>query len=469
MDDNNQFNFFFVALLVLAVIIVAGAILRCWFYRYQLMEDGIQIRQGVFFKRHLNLKFKRVQNVNINHPFYFRPLGLVTLKIDGAGSKREEVHIAALDLDAARAIRQTIQLKKGQVGLSDNTSDSLPGNEASPGGDGSHGEGEKFYTRSFADLVIHGLTNNRAWIVVGGIAGFLLSTPFSVSDAIELLQGYVGSVISNESITYTVMLFTLSFVLAVALTALLSVLGSIVTYYGFTLYRSDKSLMVHRGLINKQEINMQKSRVQSIYFRQDWLDLYLRRVNVIFEQITHTEHDFEGGENSKKILVPSARVWERSELAQEIFELPDIATLEFQPISKRHFYKHAIIWSILYLFIATVADMTDGFNPVIIAAIWVPHVFLMYMHWLRAGLVLVGDYVVVRRGIIGIDYIVFPAYKLQAVDHVQSLLMKRRKLTNIVFHTASRTARVAYLPTQFVKEILDYCVYSVEANSRSWM
>ena len=42
MDDNNQFNFFFVALLVLAVIIVAGAILRCWFYRYQLMEDGIQ-------------------------------------------------------------------------------------------------------------------------------------------------------------------------------------------------------------------------------------------------------------------------------------------------------------------------------------------------------------------------------------------------------------------------------------------
>lgn len=464
----SQFDFLSTAMAVILLLIVIVAILKFLYFRYQLLEDGIQIRQGIFFKKHLNLKFKRIQNVNIRHPFYFRPIELVTLKIDGAGAKNEEVNLAALTLDTAKAIRKTVQIKKGQLGSNSAGDGVQPVSEGEIDVEKSLEE-ELFYTRSFADLVIHGLTNNRAWIIVGGLAGFLQSTPFSVSDAIDWLQQAIGSLISNESIAYTVMLVSISFVLAIALTALFSVLGSIIAYYGFTLYHSDKSLMVHRGLINKQEINMQKSRVQSVYFRQDWLDLVLKRVNVIYEQITHTEHDAGTIDNSKKILVPSAREWERGDLAREVFTIPDIGMLKFQAISKRYFYKHTLIWSIIYSLIAMALVADDTPTPLVIAPLWLAHIFMIYLTWLRAGLVLVNDYIIVRKGLIGIDYIIFPAYKLQAVDHVQSLLMRRRDLSNIIFHIASRTAKVSYLPTQYVKDILDYCLYSLETNDRSWM
>lgn len=470
VDDSTFLNYWQIALLALALYILAGAFLRYFFYSFRVLEDGIQVKQGVLFKKQLDLNFKRIQNVNIRHPIYFRPLKLVMLKIDGAGSKNEEVNIAALTLESAKAIRKTVQIKKGQLSPEASNDGSHINNEDDANAAAALGEEEPFYTRSFRDLVIHGLTNNRAWIIVGGIIGFLQSTPFSISDAVDILQELLGTIISNESVAYTVMLFSISFVLAVVLTALLSVVGSIVAYYGFTLYTSDKSIMVHRGLINKQEINMQKSRVQSVYFRQDWLDLILRRVNVIYEQITHMQHDVGTVENSKKILVPSAREWERSKLIQEIFDIPDVATLQFQRISKRHFYKISIIWSVIYVIIAIALTMNDELSILAaIVALWSVHIFLLYMNWLRAGLAMEGDYVIVRKGIIGIDYIIFPAHKLQVVDHVQSLLMRRRNLSDIVFHTASRTAKVPYLPTQFVKDILNYCVYSVESDKRSWM
>ena len=461
--------------LPLLVLIVISSVLKYCFFRYQILEDAIQIKRGILFKKQLNLKFKRIQNVNIKHPFYFRPLGLVTLKIDGAGSTSEEVSLAALPLSAASAIRQTIQIKKS--GLKESEIEALEiGHRSKLGDEGgtesysvlASGE-EKFYTRSFADLVIHGLTNNKAWLILGALAGFLQSTPSSTSDVLGRLQLLVGSLISNQSVAFVVMLFTISVVLAIVVTALLSVLGSIVTYYGFTLYRSDKSLMVHRGLINKQEINMQKSRVQSICFRQGWLDLVLGRANVIYEQITHTGHDVGTVDNSQKILVPSARDHERSELAQQVFSIPDIATLEFHGISKRYFYKYSMFWSLVYVIIMLAGIISGEIKFAALAILWAIHVGFIYMIWRRAGVVLVDDFVIVRQGIIGIDYIIFPAYKLQVVDHVQSILMKRRNLSNIIFHTASRTAKVRYLPTQLVAELVDYCLFLIESNNRSWM
>ena len=464
--DNSTLPYGYWSALVLIVIIVLTSVLWYFFFSYQILEDAIQIKKGILFKKHLNLKFERVQNVNIKHPFYFWPIGLVTLKIDGAGSKKEEVSLAALPLVAANAIRRTIQIKKGSLEQSD--IEALDEDESESDSVLASGE-RKFYTRSFADLVIHGLTNNRAWLIVGAFVGFLQSTPFSISDVLERLQLIVGSLISNQNVAFTVLLFTIALVLTIVITALFSVLGSIVAYYGFTLYRSDKSLMVHRGLINKQEINMQKSRVQSIYFRQDWLDLVLGRANVIYEQISHTEHDAGTVDNSKKILVPSARDYELSELAQEGFAVPDIATLEFHAISKRYFYKHSMLWSIAYVSIVLAGIISGKITLIAFAIPWAIHVGLIYMTWKRAGVVLVDDFVIVRRGIIGIDYIIFPAYKLQVVEHVQSILMRRRDLSNIIFHTASRTATVRYLPTRFVHELMDYCLFSIESNNRSWM
>jgi membrane protein YdbS with pleckstrin-like domain len=47
--------------------------------------------------------------------------------------------------------------------------------------------------------------------------------------------------------------------------------------------------------------------------------------------------------------------------------------------------------------------------------------------------------------------------------------MRRHDLSSVSINTASTTIRVPYLPTAFVRRVVDYCAFRVESTSRSWM
>jgi putative membrane protein len=163
------------ALAVVALVLI-GSTITYLFYRYRIVDDAVQVRRGALFKKHLNLTFARSQNINVEHPFYFRPFGLVTLKIDGAGSKGEEVNIAALSLEQARALREFIRRRK-QLGAGASaqlatSGQSEPETSTAPDPDNE----EPFYCRSVPDLILHGLTNNRSFIAVAAIFGFLVQS-----------------------------------------------------------------------------------------------------------------------------------------------------------------------------------------------------------------------------------------------------------------------------------------------------
>ena len=90
---------------IAAIVLHAGLSVRR--FRYQLGWT-LEVRRGIFEVAQIDLDFSRVQNVSIINPFYFRPLGLVSLTIESAGSSDEEVVLAALRDDHAEHIRQAI-------------------------------------------------------------------------------------------------------------------------------------------------------------------------------------------------------------------------------------------------------------------------------------------------------------------------------------------------------------------------
>jgi putative membrane protein len=269
------------------------------------------------------------------------------------------------------------------------------------------------------------------------------------------------------------MLVVLSFIATIGIIALLSVLVSIFTYYGFTMYRTEDSLTIRRGLLTRHEIHVRKSRIQTIHLRQDWLDRLLGRYNVILERITHSraESDIMGAQ-TQRILVPSVRASETAIVTDEILPgfRPD--RLAFTPINVRYFRKHTAIVSVLYLAaIGVVLALPNALNWMIAAllAAWSLHVVAIYLRWKAGGLAIDGDIVIARSGAIGIDYRLFAAEKIQSMTHVQSVLMRRHDLSSLRANTASTTIRVPYLPTAFVRRVVDYCAFRAESTARSWM
>src|SRR5690606_28232996 len=117
--------------------------------------------------------FARIQNINLEDPFYFRPLGLVTLKLDSAGSAGEEVHLAALARSDAEALRAFILRRKRQLGGDERVLAAAADVSVPPAK-------EVCFTRSVEDLVVHGLTNNRAYLAIAGIMGLVWQTDLPV-------------------------------------------------------------------------------------------------------------------------------------------------------------------------------------------------------------------------------------------------------------------------------------------------
>lgn len=447
-----------------ALAIVVSAVLQYLLFRYRLVDSRIEVRQGVLNRRTLSMEFARVQNVSIELPFYYRPLKLVTLKIDSAGSSSDEIHLSALDRAHAEALRADIVRQHSEGTDKERPVDGV-------------GEAEDavLITRSIPDLVIHGLTNNRAWIIAGGAAAVLGQMGDPAERFLGAMFASLGSdtaaALADQSVL-VVMLVLLSFaLLLVGGVTALSVLGSIVSYYGFELRGNAQRLTVRRGLLNQRETNLRKSRVQVIASREGWLDRVFSRRNLIFEQIAQGGSDSGGGDEAK-VLVPSVTAVQSLALSEEVMPAPDVFALEYQAVSPRLLLRSLILLVFVYAclaFSATALLDLPGFSVYLLGVAASVHGLVIYGRYKRWGLALTDHHLVVRSGLVGVTYLVAPLQKIQRVRLRQTILMGRADLSHCGVQVASRAMEVPMLPGEFAREVADRCLAYVESRRGSWM
>ena len=88
--------------------VIAGAMLKYWFFRFRITEDRILIREGVFRKTALDLPFDRIQGINVRRSPVDRLLGLVTVRLDTAGSETTEGELPSVRAALADELRARI-------------------------------------------------------------------------------------------------------------------------------------------------------------------------------------------------------------------------------------------------------------------------------------------------------------------------------------------------------------------------
>src|SRR5690606_8466764 len=120
--------------------------------------------------------------------------------------------------------------------------------------DDAQAEDLPFFSRSLADLVVFGLTNNRAFLVIGGVIAFMSQTPLSIEGLLRSMGVDVGAFLAAQSITRLAVLFVIAFVMVMVVLAVLSVFASIATYSRFRIYRAGDSFTVRRGLFTRHEM-----------------------------------------------------------------------------------------------------------------------------------------------------------------------------------------------------------------------
>ena len=454
-------------------------------YKFRVHNQHVEIHHGVFQRRYTNLPLWRIQNVKIERPFYYRPFGYALVVLDTAGSGKEEAKIVAVPEDYAEALKKQVLYEKAlhdegdldclpNEDLSDEQSSSFPTPRTrAKAVDSSHSNEEVLNRRSVKDIIIHGITNNRVWIILGAAAPFYDDVFGLVSEWLADKGLQLNQLVGEQTVAwwqFGLYAFVILMML-MALVALLSVGGALFTFYGYTLSRTGDRYIRRSGLLNKLEVSMRASRIQMITAKQDWLDKILKRVNLYFEQNSTAGQQMQELMSPNKLIVPSVTEDEAFALSQEVMPECDLRGQDYQPISKRFitFWLFAG-WTLPFAIVFTIGAVSSHLDIMLGSLVVFSAVsLLLTLRWWRWGIAYDSKYVYIRRGRIGIDYQCFEPYKAQQVIVKQSVFMKRRKQATVKFVLASGAVTVPFLPEDYVNKLADSVLFEVESTRRSWM
>ncbi|OUS24451.1 hypothetical protein A9Q98_13615 [Thalassotalea sp. 42_200_T64] len=451
-------------------LIALSAMLSFYFFQYRLSNQQIEIRSGVFSKKYTNLPFSRIQNVELSEPLYYRPFGYTCMQLDTAGSVKQEAKVVALKKDFAEQLKHEILAAHQQP---DGTDENNESDDESVTAKTTIADEEVVDRRNLDDLVIHGLTNNRVWLFIGGLAPFIDNISDKVSEWLLMFGVNVEQYFAFDGKSgWQIATAALSLALLVMIPiTIFSILGSIIAFHDFKLSKVGDRYIRRSGLFTKNEVTMRLSRLQMIVRQQDWLDVLLGRINLKFEQSNANYQQAQPGQLTNKIIVPSVTTKECQHLINDAYPENNLENIQFSPVSVRLLVRNVLLFLLPFTaFISAlfvIKDKTDSLIFVAIAACFI--CFLMYMNYRRWGYAKDDNFIYVRKGCLGVDYYVFPIYKVQQTTFKQSWFLKRKQLCSVQFILAAGAVNVPYVKQADGLNLIDESLYEVEYSKRNWM
>lgn len=342
--------------------VITAAVLTFYYFQYRLSENTVEIRSGVFVKKYLNLPFNRIQNIELEQPFFYRPGDFICLLLDTAGSSKQEARLAGLTRPFAEQLKQQILSSRQKEYTAEVNTQNPATDELTTSNDMAESEQNErlLNRRSISDLIIHGICSNRIWIFLGMLAPFYGQLTEQVLELLLALGIDVAAFFdSTQQSWLLIALYALSLTMLIMLCfTLLSIAGAILSFYGFTLSRKGDSYIRRSGLLTRYEVSMKLSRLQWVMQKQDWLDRLLRRVNLSYEQIQHGQQFLTG----QKIMVPSVSTAQSQQLINEVYPENQLASIRFNGISKRFLWRYLGLWAPVFVLLQLIISFGDKWH-----------------------------------------------------------------------------------------------------------
>lgn len=438
----------FVAVLALPALIGAG--LTYARYRWRLTADELVLHSGVLSRHKRVIPLPRVQNVEVRQSVLQRISGVAELRVETAGAGAEaEAVLSVLAVAEAQSVRARLLAHRRPA---------LPV-------DAEAGEGAEAAARpaapplarlSTGDVLLAGATANEAGVIAVALAGalqFVDDLPIPVFDR-------VGDAFQRAA-QHIVVFLLVGAVLFVVFGWLISILGAVVRYHGFTLSVDGGEMRKRFGLLTVHEASVPLERVQAIRVEESLVRRKLWLASLSIE----TAGGAPGARGGAEAFVPITRAGEVRRLLRGIFADAPYDGIRFEPVHPAA--RGRILRAYLLLFGLAVwapfwAARWIGMEPAGRMAPWLalalPLVWVIAdREYRRRGWALAPGYVLVRAGVLTRITWIVPDRKLQTLHLRSSPFQRRRGLVTLVVDTAAggRQAIVEDLGEPEARRLLD--------------
>lgn len=438
-------------------ITIISSIVRYWFFRYRISDDAILIREGVFKKTQLDIKFDRIQAINTQQNVIYRYFDLVTVKFDTAGSSKQEGSLPAIKSEFADSLKERIRQEKPSA-VNDDQEEELETNHS------------PILTLDTGDMVRIGLSSNRAFIFLVLLGPLAEQLESKVGEAIDSTVIAAGLESGRFSLVGGVGLTLAAVVSVFLLLMIASIVGAFLRYHQFRLVTDEDVLRSTGGLLTRHEHSVNLAKVQTLEARQNMMLRFFDRYRMRAKQATSGKQ----GRN-KQFIIPLCTPGQLPEIDREVFrdEFPDIEMRPksdvFKPISVRYVRSRMLFAGILPTLIATGLFFPIAGPVALLCLLWLPIcALIVWTLYKKRGYFVSTEGLVLRRGFIGYRTNAFLYRKVQRINVTQTLLQERKGLATMRFYMASGTLKLPYVDYQLAKQLRDYVLYKVESSQLAW-
>jgi putative membrane protein len=384
-------------------------------------QDGIHHRHGVLTRQETTIPLERVQGIETVRGPIQRLFGVLALQIQAAGGgSRPEIVLRAVTPGDADALREAL----GSAGPAPAPAPEVARPE------------RRLDARG---LVVTALTAGRV--------GVLLPVVAALSQVVDDIAGSGAARALVPSNAGEAMVLTAA-VLAAAW--LLSFLGAVVSYAGFTVTRDGDRLRTSRGLLQRREASIPVARVAGVRIVESLLRQPFGLAEVRIESAGYARE-----QRPARTLFPVVRLRDVPALLEELLpeqRLPSAPLRRPPDRARRRYVLPPLALAVAIAAAAAIADPVAG----LAALVLVPAAVALGLASHRAaGIALDRGVVVVRRRGLARTTLVADARRLQALTRSDTPLTRRAGLASLGVAVASGAAlRVRHLERTIADAVL---------------
>ncbi|UOE57707.1 PH domain-containing protein [Cytobacillus oceanisediminis] len=390
---------------IIAVFMIG--ILTWWRYTYRLEEGELRIEYGVLIRKKRYIPLERIQSLDLSEGLLQRPFGLVKMKVETAGSSgagEAEAVLTAISKKDAAFIQQAFSAAKKNPSEMETVLQNR----------------EVIYKISPGELLLLASTSGGAGVVISAVFAFV----FQFEEIIPYEKVFTGleGFIANGIIFVSILVFIVFFI-----AWLIALIGSMLKYADFTLIKTDKELIVTRGLLEKRQMTIPLNRIQAIQFRENLLRQPLGLATVYIESAGGS---IEDNESARLMILPIVKKTRIAGLLK-----PHLFHYELQPgffkAPKRALNRYlwrGLLWVLPFVAVPLLFFRPWGYFSLVLLILSLGWSYLKYRD---AGWDISSQQLALRyRGIVRIT-VFMKRNRIQSLTMSESYFQKRRSLATI--------------------------------------
>lgn len=427
---------------------VVTLLMRYLSFSYRLQGNDFITREGLLERKERHIPLEQIHEIRLEQNILQRVFDVVEAVVETAGAEGAEAKLSVLSRAEAERLRTAVAARA--AAKANTTGDILPP------------EREIVRKLSLQELVLHGLTSNHllsALAILGGL--------WAVADDVlpQAIYKYLGKWLKvaageffRQGFRAALLLFVLGLVGLAIVGLVVSLFGSVVKFFNYTLTRQGDELHRSYGLLTRRSSSLPRQRLQVLKIEEGmlrrWAGLATLRAD-----ISGSKKDDSDDNKGRDVLLPI--VWrEELDALLGVF-FPTLAQDggEWKKVSPLAIRRETKAGLFLLLIITVVISLTLkswwGLSLLLLA----PAVYwLNVKSYQQFGYALGHQYFRTRAGVLRRATHIVPIAKSQVIVVRQSPFDRRWKLATLQVDTAGQSytggsPRISHLPLEEARQV----------------